>query len=57
MWNMKIIIFQDNELKSSIIQRPCDFDLWPGDPNINKGHLLVMTNQYDCEVWRLCDEL
>jgi hypothetical protein len=28
-----IIIFQDNELKFSTIQRLCDLDLWPGDPN------------------------
>jgi hypothetical protein len=41
-----IITFQDNELKSSTIQRPCDLDLWPDKPKINRGHLLVMTNQY-----------
>jgi hypothetical protein len=28
------------------IQGPCDLDLWPSDPKINRGHLLVMTNQY-----------
>jgi hypothetical protein len=25
-------------------QGPCDFDLWPSDLKINRGHLLIMTN-------------
>jgi hypothetical protein len=28
------------------IQGPCDLDLWPSDPKINNGHILVMTNQF-----------
>jgi hypothetical protein len=32
--DFEIIIFQDNELKSSNIERPCDLELWSGDPKI-----------------------
>jgi hypothetical protein len=28
------------------IQEPCDLDLWPSAHKINRGHLVVMTNQY-----------
>jgi hypothetical protein len=28
------------------LQGQCDLDLWPLDPKINRGHLLVMTNHH-----------
>jgi hypothetical protein len=28
------------------IQETRDLDLWPSDPKINKGHLLVISSQY-----------
>jgi hypothetical protein len=37
---------QDNKQKSYSIQCPCDLDLWPSDPKIYRGHVLVMTNLY-----------
>jgi hypothetical protein len=30
----------------SDIKGPCELDLWPHDPKIDRGHPLVMTNHY-----------
>jgi hypothetical protein len=49
MWNMKTlswILFKIISGNHSDISGPCDLDLWPSDPKINRVHLLVVTNQY-----------
>jgi hypothetical protein len=49
MWNMKtlwLIVYKITSGNNLDIYGTCDIDLWQSDPNINRGHLQVMTNQY-----------
>jgi hypothetical protein len=40
-WLVKLLI-----KNSCFLQIQCDLDLWPLDPKINRGHLLVMYNHH-----------